>query len=164
MQNKQIVFFSAAILTWNRLINKWMKVMSFRASINLTSAVPVLQHVCFLNLCWCSGPQTFVQYTVTIYCLCAGGYVQSSFINSLCCQVKLESFVFILPGLSTMKTLSMFFMKWNWVCFITVHICGLEAVMATTWLKGIRPGRMEGVCGPHVPQRILRHNKHIWLV
>ena len=73
-----------------------------------------------------SSLQTVRQYSVTFYCLYAGLCWQSFFINSLWCRVKLENCVFILPGSSAVKIWqSMFFMKWNWICFITVHVCGL---------------------------------------
>ena len=64
-----------------------------------------------------SHPQTVLQYTVPCYCLCAGRCVQSS----LWCTVKLDNFVFILPGLFAVTILEpMFFTKLHWICLITV--------------------------------------------
>ena len=58
-----------------------------------------------------SRPQTLLQHSVSSFSLCA---------------VKLDNFVFILPGLSSLKILySMFFIKLNRIVFITVHMCGL---------------------------------------
>ena len=64
-----------------------------------------------------SPPQTVLQYTVHLYCLCSGLLCAELFITSLWCRVKLENFVCILPGLSSIKIL------WNWSLLISVYVC-----------------------------------------
>ena len=71
------------------------------------------------------GRRTAAPWTVPLSFSNEQSFIDTRAVPLLLVCVNALGLGFILPGLSSEILHSVCFMIWNWICFVTVHVCGL---------------------------------------